>query len=309
MTRLVRTLHAQGARIAYLMELVSALNSRVMGRIFELVVPAEFHDRLCLLVMGSEGRREQLLKTDQDNALIVADTLDWPGLAAAMDAFSAALADVGYPPCPGQVMVNNPHWRMTAAQWRQRIGQWRHDYTGQAPLDLSIALDARAIAGNQDLFAPVQQGLMSLGQDDMLLHHLARATLNFETPLTLLGNVKGDGRGTDLKKGGIFPVVHGLRCLALRHGIEARNSFDRCRELAAAGVLSAALGRDLPQALAVFQRLRLDAQLDALDQGQVPDNFVVAERLRRLDRELLRDALRVAKDFRQHVRLAFYLTD
>nr|MBP8909679.1 hypothetical protein [Pseudoxanthomonas sp.] len=179
----------------------------------------------------------------------------------------------------------------------------------QAPLDLSIALDARAIAGNQDLFAPVQQGLMSLGQDDMLLHHLARATLNFETPLTLLGNVKGDGRGTDLKKGGIFPVVHGLRCLALRHGIEARNSFDRCRELAAAGVLSAALGRDLPQALAVFQRLRLDAQLDALDQGQVPDNFVVAERLRRLDRELLRDALRVAKDFRQHVRLAFHLTD
>ena len=309
MTRLVRTLHAQGARIAYLMELVSALNSRVMSRIFELVVPAEFHDRLCLLVMGSEGRREQLLKTDQDNALIVADTLDWPGLAAAMDAFSAALADVGYPPCPGQVMVNNPHWRMTTAQWRQRIGQWRHDYTGQAPLDLSIALDARAIAGNRDLFAPVQQGLMSLGQDDMLLHHLARATLNFETPLTLLGNVKGDGRGTDLKKGGIFPVVHGLRCLALRHGIEARNSFDRCRELAAAGVLSAALGRDLPQALAVFQRLRLDAQLDALDQGQVPDNFVVAERLRRLDRELLRDALRVAKDFRQHVRLAFHLTD
>ena len=71
----------------------------------------------------------------------------------------------------------------------------------------------------------------------------------------------------------------------------------------------AALGRDLPQALAVFQRLRLDAQLDALDQGQVPDNFVVAERLRRLDRELLRDALRVAKDFRQHVRLAFHLTD
>lgn len=309
MTRLVRTLHAQGARIAYLMELVSALNSRVMGRIFELTVPERFHHQVCLLVLGSEGRREQLLKTDQDNALIVADDLDWTGLAAAMDAFSAALQDVGYPPCPGQVMVNNPHWRMTAAQWRQRIGQWQYQYSGQAPLDLSIALDGRPIAGNAALFAPVQEGLMALGQDDMLLHHLARATLNFETPLSFLGNVKGEARGTDLKKGGIFPIVHGLRCLALRHRIEARNSFDRCLELAVAGALSTELGRDLPQALGVFQRLRLDAQLAALDQGRTPDNFVMAEQLRRLDRELLRDALRVARDFRQHIRLAFRLSD
>ena len=309
MTRLLRTLHEQGARIAYLMELVSALNSRVMGRIFELLVPDAYRDRICLLVMGSEGRREQLLKTDQDNALIIADDLDWPGLPAAMDAFSAALNDVGYPPCPGKVMVDNPHWRMTTDQWRQRIGQWRHQFAGQAPLDLSIALDARPIAGNPALFTPVQQRLMALGQDDMLLHHLARATLNFETPLTFMGNVKGDERGTDLKKGGIFPVVHGLRCLALRHGIEAGNSFDRCRELAAADALPAELGRDLPQALGVFQRLRLDAQLAALDQGRVPDNFVEAERLRRLDRELLRDALRVARDFRQHIRLVFHLTD
>ena len=309
MTRLVRTLHAQGARIAYLMELVSALNSRVMGRIFELLVPRQYHGQVCLLVMGSEGRREQLLKTDQDNALIVADDLDWPGLDAAMQAFSAALEQVGYPPCPGKVMVDNPHWRMTAAQWRQRIGQWRLQRDGQAQLDLSIALDARPIAGHLDLFAPVQEHLMSLGQDEVLLHHMARATLNFETPLTFLGQVKGEARGTDLKKGGIFPVVHGLRCLALRHGIEARNSFERCRELAAAGAISAELGHDLPQALAVFQRLRLDAQLAALDEGRAPDNFVVVERLRRLDRELLRDALRVAREFRQHIRLVFHLAD
>src|SRR3546814_10804004 len=78
-----------------MMELVSALNSRIMGRIFELVVPVELRDRVCLLVMGSEARREQLLKTDQDNALVLADDLDWPGLPEAMDRFSAALAQVG----------------------------------------------------------------------------------------------------------------------------------------------------------------------------------------------------------------------
>ena len=309
MPRLVRTLHAQGARIPYLMELVSALNSRIMGRIFELLLPASVRDQVCLLVMGSEGRREQLLKTDQDNALIVADGFDWPELVDAMDGFSDALARVGYPPCPGGVMVNRAHWRMTATGWRRRVEQWRREYAGQAALDLSIALDARPIAGNHALFAPVQEQLMELGQDDQLMHHLAKATLNFDTPLTLLGNLKTEARGTDLKKGGIFPVVHGLRCLALREGVVARNSFERCEALAQRGALSAALGRDLPQALSVFHRLRLDAQLAALEDGRVPDSFVVVEQLRRLDRELLRDALRVVKDFRLHVRTTFHLSD
>lgn len=308
MTRLVRTLHAQGARVAYLMELVSALNSRVMGRIFETLVPEALREHVCLLVMGSEGRREQLLKTDQDNALIVSDDLDWTELATTMEAFSAALEQVGYPPCHGRVMVNNPHWRMTALAWRRRIEQWRREHSGQAALDLSIALDARPVAGNHDLFVPVQDDLMALGQDDILLHHLAQATLHFDTPLTLLGNVKAEVRGTDLKKGGIFPVVHGLRCLALRHGIRERNSFERCEALVVAGALSQELGHDLPQALAVFQRLRLDAQLAALQEGRTPDNFVPVEQLRRLDRELLRDALRVAKEFRQHIRHSFHLT-
>ncbi|HLM53917.1 MAG TPA: DUF294 nucleotidyltransferase-like domain-containing protein, partial [Pseudoxanthomonas sp.] len=152
-TELVRSLAAHGARMPYLTGLVSALNGRVMAQIFDLVVPPAHRDRLCLLVMGSEGRREQLLKTDQDNALVVADDLDWPGLAEAMARFGAALRDVGYPPCPGKVMVDNPHWRMTASQWRARMGHWQQHHGGEAALDLSIALDARPIAGNPVLFA------------------------------------------------------------------------------------------------------------------------------------------------------------
>jgi CBS domain-containing protein len=309
MDSLVRSLFAHGARIPYVMELVSALNSRIMGQIFELVVPAEHRGGICLLVLGSEGRREQILKTDQDNALVLADTLDWPGLGEAMERFSAALDQVGYPPCPGKVMVNNPHWRMRAAQWHERIEHWRGAHGGQNALDLSIALDARPIAGNIALFAPVKAGLASLGQDDILLHHLARATLDFETPLNFFGRVKSGAHGTDIKKGGIFPVVHGLRCLALRHGIAATGSAERCRALVDQGHLPAALGGDLPQALNVFQRMRLQMQLAALEAGRAPDNAIDPERLTRLDRELLRDALHVVKEFRGHVRYAFHLRD
>lgn len=309
MTGLVRSLAAHGARMPYLMELVSALNSRVMARLFELVVPAEHRDRICLLVMGSEGRREQLLKTDQDNALVIADDLHWDGLPDAMARFSEALDRVGYPPCPGGVMVDNPHWRLNARDWQARIEHWRQRHGGEAALDLSIALDARPVAGNTALFAPVKDSLMALGSDEILLHHLARATLAFDPPLTFFGRMRTAADGTDLKKGGIFPVVHGLRCLALRHGIAATGSLERCDALTARGALAPALGRDLPQALNVFQRMRLDAQLAALDAGAAPDNRIDTEQLRRLDRELLRDALHVVKDFRDHVRRAFHLAD
>lgn len=309
MTGLVRSLAAHGARMPYLMGLVSALNGRVMAQVFDLLVPAEHRDRVCLLVMGSEGRREQLLKTDQDNALVIADGLEWPGLYAAMARFSAALGAIGYPPCPGRVMVDNPHWRLTATQWQSRVMNWQRDHGGQAGLDLSIALDARPVAGNPLLFGPVKAGLMALGHDEILLHHLAAATLNFGTPLSFFGRVRGDAHGTDLKKGAIFPVVHGLRCLALRHGITATGSVERCEALTAMGALPRELGRDLPQALNVFQRMRLEAQVAAIDAGRAPDNHVDTHALRRLDRELLRDALHVGKEFREHVRRAFHLVD
>lgn len=307
MHRLIRTLHAQGARIPYLMELVSALNTRVMQRIFELVIPREYQSQACLLVLGSEGRREQLLKTDQDNALVFADGTEWPVLAESMQHFSDALRDAGYPPCPGKVMVSNPHWRMPVEGWRRRVDELRWLHTAEAALDLAIMLDARAIAGNTALFDPLAESLSALGGDERLLHQLASSILQFDTPLNLLGQLKGAAQGTDLKKGGIFPIVHGLRCLALKHGIAERNSYARCAALVERGLLSAELGRDLPQAFCVFQRLRLDAQLDAIDAQRPLDSHVQAERLRRLDRELLRDALRVVKDFRVHIKQSFHL--
>ena len=309
MDRLVRVLHAQGARMPALMELVSALNSRIMARLFELLLPAEARQQCCLLVLGSEGRREQLLRTDQDNALVVADDGDGPELEAAMAGFSRMLGEIGYPPCPGGVMVSNPHWRMTAAQWRARLANWRSHYDAQAAMDLSITLDARVVAGNAALFEPLDAQLQALGGDERLLHAMARAALQFEAPLSLFGQLRPGERGLDIKRGGIFPIVHGLRCLALKHGIAQRNSFARCEALVQAGALDAALGRDLDQTLAVLQRLRLDAQLAALDAGTVPGNCLHPDALRRLDRELLRDALRVVKAFQQQLRIAFHLGD
>jgi len=234
-----------------------------------------------------------------------------------MRRFGEALADIGYPPCPGGVMVSNPHWRMSRAQWCERIDHWRREGDGQSVLDLSIAIDARPLAGNPALFEPVAAAMVALGRDDILLRQLARTTLEFASPLNLFGRVRGDADGIDLKKGGIFPLVNGIRTLALRHGVRRHNSFDRCAALLEAGALPPDLGRDVPQALAVFMRLRLGAQLQALvaageaggggQAGSGLDSRLDPAALRRLDRELLRDAFRVVNAFKDHLRATFSL--
>ena len=307
MEALVRTLFAQGAKISYLMEMVSALNSRLLARLFEFCVPAEARASLCLLVLGSEGRREQILKTDQDNALVIADGAEVEGLAAAMDGFSAQLAAIGYPPCAGGVMVSNPHWRQTRAGWQQRVADWRRRGDPTSMMELSMVLDARPVAGERALLKPLHADLVALGRDDVLMRQMALAAFQFDTPLTLFGRVRDGGEGLDIKTGGIFPLVHGLRTLALRHGVARSNSFARCEGLVAEGALSSELGRDVPQAMAVFQRLRLGQQLDALAAGRAPDNRLDVAALRHLDRELLRDALRVVNRFKDHLRATFQL--
>ena len=149
---------------------------------------------------------------------------------------------------------------------------------------------------------------MALGDDEILLHHLARATLNFDTQLSFFGRVKSGDEGVDIKKAGIFPVVHGVRCLALRHGIAENGTFERCRLLAERGQLAEGLGRDLQQALSALQRMRLRTQLAAIDAGQTPGNHIDTGSLGRLDREMLRDALHVIKEFRESIARSFRLS-
>lgn len=307
MDALVRTLFAQGAKISYLMEMVSALNSRLLAALFRFCVPEALREGACLLVLGSEGRREQILKTDQDNALILAPGVEPDAYAEAMARFAARLAEIGYPPCAGGVMASNPHWRQTLDGWRGRIADWRRRGDPVSLMELSMVVDARPVAGDRHLVQPLHEDLITLGRDEGLMREMGLATFQFDTPLTLFGRVRDGGDGTDIKKGGIFPLVHGLRTMALRHGVARSNSFARCEGLVAAGALPGELGRNVPQALAVFQRLRLGQQLDALAAGRVADNRLDVAALRHLDRELLRDALRVVNRFKDHLRDALQL--
>ena len=119
------------------------------------------------MLFRSEGRGEQLLKTDQDNGLILRDGYTPPdNLTEICNAFSQALTSFGYPECPGHIMVNNPMWRKNATDFGRMVQQWLLQPSAESLMNLAIFLDAHAVCGDAHLLAHAQQALMRLATDN-----------------------------------------------------------------------------------------------------------------------------------------------
>jgi len=308
MTDLTRSLVDRGVDIALVLDLLSALNARTMGRLYRMCVPPEAMSNTCLVVMGSEGRGEQILKTDQDNALIVADDFDWPGAHEAMDRFSAELGQLGYPPCPGGFMVSNPAWVMTLSEWKARLEGWIRAADGDAMLNLTVVSDFHPVAGRRALFDDLQAWLLERFHAGIgFIATFARPVIQFDVPLNFFGQIRGPDEGIDIKKGGIFPLVHGIRTMALDGRITETNTFRRIRHLVARGELDARAGEDLAHALELFMVARLRQQLEALAGGRPAGNLLRPAGLNRREREQLRRALRVVKGFQGRLSRRYHL--
>ena len=310
---LVNALMAQGVKLRFAMDLLAALNGRIMNKAWEFTIDPTHHQHSCLMVMGSEGRGEQILKTDQDNGLILADDAEWPDVGEDMQRLTATLIELGYPPCPGNIMVSNPEWVATVSQWKGHIARWASARDGDSLMKLAIMLDAHGVAGNPSLLESVREELFErCSRDELLLSYFARTALRFSTPLTLFGSLKKPQHGIDIKKGGIFPIVHGVRTMALERRIRATSTLDRLDALAEDGRLDRRFADDLGEALALFTELRLKQQLqtqsgDASAEQQERSNRVVVQELSSLERDLLREALHIVKDFKQRLSHRYHL--
>lgn len=307
---LVRALMGQGTKLRFAMGLLAALNGRIMNKAWHFVVGDEYDHGACLMVMGSEGRGEQILKTDQDNGLIIEDDLAWPALESTMQRVTETLIELGYPPCPGDIMVSNPQWRGTESEWRKRVAYWADKRDGDSLMKLVILLDASAVAGNPALVERLRDWLFECcANDQLLLSTLARPALGFATPLTLFGSLKKSRHGIDIKKGGIFPIVHGVRVMALQSRIEATSTMERLDALVAAERLDARFAEDLGEALSLFTELRLNQQLAKAntDGEPLPTNLLQVQELSSLERDLLRESLHIVKELKQRLSHRFHL--
>ncbi len=310
-TRMVTTLHRSGTRVSLMARLVQDLNARLFERAWQLIAPAELVANSCLFVMGSEGRGEQLLKTDQDNGLILRDDYTPPeNLAEICDNFSRALRDFGYPDCPGNIMVSNPMWRKTAYDFGQMVQKWLLMPDADSLMNLAIFLDAHAVCGDAHLLQHAQQVLQRLATDNDAM--LAR----FAASIDAFGNSQGwwnrllglnDQQGLHLKKEGIFPLVHGVRSLALAEHLKETSTTARIDVLVSKGVITPALGADLTQSLHFLMGLKFKAGLTEIETQREVSGLVDVGKLSTLERDLLKDALGVVKHFKTLLRSRFKL--
>ena len=313
-TNLISLLHRNGTKVAMIGRLVQELNAKLFEKAWSLIASPELQKNSCLFVMGSEGRGEQILKTDQDNGLIVANDYEINAeVISACEHFSEALIQFGYPECPGKIMVNNPAWRMTEKEFTETTKHWLLEPTPDSLMNLAIFLDSHAISGNSSLLEHVKQNLFKLATDNQfLMARFAAAIESFTSEvgwwnrLLTLGTDASDNR-INLKKAGIFAITHGIRSLALENHIRSNSTAERVRELIKLHKIPQDLGNEVVESLHLLMELRLKSGLAELETGKPVTGELDMGRLSTLERDLLKDSLSVVKRFKQYLRQHFHL--
>jgi CBS domain-containing protein len=312
-TRLIGLLYRGGTRVAMIARLVQELNAKLFERAWQLIAPPDLVANSCLFVMGSEGRGEQLLKTDQDNGLVLRDGYSSEhDVEAICGRFSQALAEFGYPECPGGVMLSNPRWRMPASAFGQSVRRWLLTSDAESLMALANFVDARAVCGDAALLEQVRGEISKLTLDnDALLARFAAAIDAFETHSgwwnRLFDPADSAQERLDLKKAGIFPLVHGVRSLALEMRVAQTGTVERIDALVAAGKIPPDMAPDLVDSLHFFMGLKLKVGLDAMELGRENGRVVDVDKLSSLDRDLLKDTLGVVKRFKAMLRQRYRL--
>ncbi|MDO4696214.1 MAG: putative nucleotidyltransferase substrate binding domain-containing protein [Neisseria sp.] len=308
----VRLLRNNGVRAPQLAQLMQVLNTTLFEKAWRILAPDELYNHSCLIVMGSEGRGEQILKTDQDNALILNEQADSVLAADIAEQFSATLARMGYPPCAGRIMVNNAEWRRNLSDFKKTVSGWCRTPNGENMMKLAIFMDAKAVAGDISLLAEVKEYLQqTMINDTGMLTAFARAVEQFDSHSSGFFSQflrRGRSEKMDIKKMGQFPIVHGIRALSLEARIEETNTFERIRHLTQLGILEENLGKDVAEALSYIMDLRLSANFSMLHSGSNVPNQVDFGNLSTLERDLLKDALQVVKRFKTLIRQHFHIT-
>jgi CBS domain-containing protein len=322
---LTDNLLAQGAAAEPLTHTITSLNDALTHRLFDLLLPDYELDEIewCWLSVGSEGRREQTVVTDQDNAILFhcgdperdrvrSELLDFARAA------NESLAELGFPLCPGNIMAGNPEHCLEATEWRARFAGWIREPTPEALLGANIFFDFRPLAGNVGLAENLRAWLRDLAAGNRLfLRMLVANALQAEPPLGRIRKFRvedGDQPGTlDLKSHGTRIYVDAARAFALGLGITETNTSQRLR---LAGRRLGIDERETDSAVEGYhfvQLLRLRAQrgeLDAEPRGTPVKPHAAVNRidpyaLNELDQRLLREAFRQARQLQAQVERAF----
>jgi CBS domain-containing protein len=335
--RLAGALLAQGVGAEQLTQFVTTLNDAVAGRALALAARDNAPPEMpwCWLGLGSEGRMEQTLATDQDNALIFVPPLV-ECIADARAAFlkfadsaNRILDRCGFPLCKGDIMARNPKWCLTPAEWRKTFADWMSTPEPEALLNAAIFFDFRALHGDVELADALRQWLIEQSPSQARFFLLmAQNAVQVRPPLGVLRDFVADDSdlpGTiDLKKYGVRPFVDAARIFALKHGVSASNTAERIRLAAPKMRMQPEEAAAIIDGFHFIQLLRLRNQDEDTIVEQVSTygnaaettpanpparnpNRINPDELNALDRRILKEALRQARKLQSRLELDFQL--
>jgi len=266
------------------------------------------------LAAGSQARQEQFAHSDQDNALIIDDSMQpehdywFQDLATFV---SDGLAACGFIYCPGDVMATNSKWRQPKRVWDGYFTKWVESPEPKALLYSSVFFDLTTVHGDDSLLKDVRAKMLSKTQKNSLfIAHLSRNALSLKPPLGFFRDFvlveNGDNeKALDLKHNGIAPIVDLARIYALEQGVEAVNTLERLKAVAGTKSLTKSSARNLIDAFEFLGYLRLSHQARLLQAGRKPDNFLPPKAISRLEREHLKDAFKVIKELQNNRQVTY----
>ncbi len=313
---LIGNLHHKGIKTHYIAKLVNELHRKMINKLATLLLPKHLLEKVCVFVMGSEGRSEQVIRTDQDNALIYSDGLteiELEEVAQFSQTFIATLQQMGFPACPGNIMLSNAYWRMSQTDFAQKVKDWFANPSEENFMYAAIFFDAEVVFGREEWLKRLKQILLDEKEKySNFLRHFAVSVLRFKTPVGFFGGLVAESEAghevIDIKKGGIFSIVHGVRCYALEAGIEKTNTHWRIKALMDAGVFDKEFGIELGETLNFLNTLRLESMLKQLVEGvELPDNKIRLSELSHMQQDLLKQSFVVVEGFKKRINHHFAL--
>ncbi len=296
---------ALGVRAYSVVSMISLINQDIHRRAFELTLEklGDPPSGCCLFLTGSHGRMENLLVTDQDHGMIIADSPDGVTQYSEyyMDLtseFSNMLVDIGFSWCPGYIMSVNPTWRKSLSEWKVQISYWMNAQVANLTRFITVLFDSVPIYGDYSLF----NEMMDYAFIELSKHHEALRILHEEeghhkVPTGLLGGFitekSGPHRGSmDIKKSGLIFMVEAVRILALQHRIRATSTLKRIEALVDGGFIHPDDGEYFEASYRLLLHFALSAQVDKHVAGKEINTYMNPNKLSPREKDVLKRAFK-----------------
>ena len=305
---IVGLLLKEGAKASNITKIITEINDRLLRKVLECAERKHGKPPLayCWIGFGSEGRKEQTFKTDQDNAIIFADPATEAEAEAAKKYFSAfaefvrdSLLQCGFPPCPANYMASNPQWCQPLKVWKKYFSTWISTPTPEAVLNSVAFFDFRPMYGETSLADTLRDYLNTLLKDQkVFLGYLANMAIKNQPPVGFFKSFVVEKGGVhkdqlNLKIKGLAPLVDILRLFALEKGIRETSTMERIDTLRSMHSIVGEYADDFEQAFEFISLLRIHHQYEQISNGVAPDNFINPNRLSNLEKRSIKGAFQL----------------